>query len=357
MRPLAARFRLWTLIRAGALLSLVLVMSGCLVPPTPETKEAQDTFGLYLLVFVMGAIVFVGVEAWIVYSVIRYRRRDDRLPTQLHGNTFIELIWTAIPTVIVLVLFVVSTMTLGAIDQPSKDPAVTIEVTGFQWQWTFRYLDHDNNPNNDYTVTGTTAQPPVMGLPVGQPIHLILHSADVIHSFFVPHFLIKRDVIPFPAGQSPNTLNFTITNAGTYGGQCAEFCGDLHARMTFSVLAMAPDAFQQWLANAKAGRPPPPTGSAPPGATVVDLSAQNIAFSTSQIEVPAGKPFVIRFNNKDSVGHNVAIFDASGKVVYRGEIFSGPKTVDYQVPALQPGTYHFQCDVHSTVMVGTLVAT
>jgi cytochrome c oxidase subunit 2 len=356
MRPLAARFRPWTLLRAGALLALVLVTAGCLVPPTPETTQAKDTFGLYLLVFVMGAIVFVGVEAWIVYSVIRYRRRDDRLPTQLHGNVIVEMVWTAIPTVIVLVLFVVSTMTLGAIDTPAKNPAVTIEVTGFQWQWTFRYLDNDNDPNNDYTVTGTTSQPPVMGLPVGEPVHLILHSADVIHSFFVPHFLIKRDVIPFPAGQNPNTLDFTITTAGTYGGQCAEFCGDLHARMTFSVLAMAPDAFQQWLADAKAGRTPPPTGSPPPGATVVDLSAQNIAFSTAQIEVPAGQPFVIRFNNKDSVAHNIGIYDASGKELFKGEIFTGPRTVTYQVPALTAGTYNFQCDVHSTVMVGKLVA-
>jgi cytochrome c oxidase subunit 2 len=356
MRPLAARFRLRTLLRACALLAVVLLLAGCLLPPTPETKEAKDTFGLYLLVFIMGAIVFVGVEAWIVYSVIRYRRRDDRLPTQLHGNTIIELIWTAIPTVIVLVLFVVSTMTLGAIDQTSKNPTVTIEVTGFQWQWTFRYLDTDTNPNNDYTVTGTAAEPPVMGLPVGQPIHLILHSADVIHSFFVPHFLIKRDVIPFPAGEAPNTLNFTITSAGTYAGQCAEFCGDLHARMTFSVLAMAPDKYQQWLADAKAGRTPPPTGSAAPGTTVVDLSAQELAFSTDEIDVAAGRPFVIRFNNKEALAHNVAIYDGSGKELFKGEIVTGPKTVQYQVPALQPGTYTFLCDVHPTVMVGKLVA-
>jgi cytochrome c oxidase subunit 2 len=355
MRRLAARLRMRTLVRIAAPLLLVPLLGGCLFPPTPETTQAKDVFGLYVLVFVMGAIVFFGVEGAIVYSILRYRRRDDRLPDQLHGHTLLEIVWTAIPTVIVLFLFVLSTLTLGRI-QAKTDPAVTIEVTGFQWQWTFHYLDSDNDPNNDYRVTGTPANPPVMGLPAGEPVRLILKSSDVIHSFFVPNFLVKRDVIPFPNGINPNELEFTVSDPGTYGGQCAEFCGDLHSKMTFTVDAMTPADYQKWLADAKVGKTPPPRPSLGPGATVVDLTAQNTAFDKSKLDVPAGKPFVIHFDNKDSMPHNVGIYDKSGKELFTGEIITGPKMIDYQVPALPAGDYTFQCDVHPTVMNGALSA-
>ena len=354
MPRLAARPRLRTIVRTAASLLLIGLLGGCLFPPTPETTQSKEVFSLYTIVFVMGAVVFFGVEGAIVWSIIHYRRRDDRLPDQLHGNTLIEVLWTAIPTVIVLYLFVISTITLYHIDAVAPNPAVTIEVTGFQWQWTFRYLNPSNQSKVDYEVTGTQANQPVMGLPVGEPIHLILKSADVIHSFFVPHFLVKRDVIPFPATIEPNTLDFTITDAGIYGGQCAEFCGDLHSRMTFSVQAMSPADYETWLANAKAGKTPAPSSTPAPGATVVELSAQNTAFSTSSLTAQAGKAFVLRFDNKDPIAHNVGIYDASGKEVFTGDIFPGPKSVDYQVPALPAGTYKFQCDVHPTIMFGTL---
>jgi len=329
------------------------LLGGCLLPPTPETTQAKDVFTLYVVVFIMGAVVFFGVEGAIVYSIIRYRRRDDRLPDQLHGHTLVEILWTAIPTVIVLFLFVWSTLTLGTI-QANSDPAVTVEVTGFQWQWTFHYLDGDNDPKNDYSVTGTPANPPVMGLPVGEPIRLILKSSDVIHSFFVPHFLVKRDVIPFPNGINPNELEFTISDPGTYGGQCAEFCGDLHSKMTFTIQAMTAADYQKWLADAKAGTPPP-TATAPPGAQVINLTAQNVKFDQSSLQVPAGKAFVIHFDNKDAIAHNVGIYQGS-KEVFTGKIVTGPTTIDYQVPALPAGNYTFQCDVHPNVMNGTLTA-
>ena len=329
------------------------LLGGCLLPPTPETTQAKDVFTLYVVVFIMGAVVFFGVEGAIVYSIIRYRRRDDRLPAQLHGNTLVEIMWTAIPTVIVLFLFVWSTLTLGTI-QAKSNPAVTVEVTGFQWQWTFHYLDGDNDPKNDYSVTGTPANPPVMGLPVGEPIRVILKSSDVIHSFFVPHFLVKRDVVPFPNGINPNELEFTISDPGTYGGQCAEFCGDLHSKMTFTIQAMATADYQKWLADVKVGKPPP-TATAPPGAQVINVTAQNVLFDQKSLQVPAGKAFVIHFDNKDAIAHNVGIYQGS-KEVFAGTIVTGPKTIDYQVPALPAGTYTFQCDVHPNVMNGTLTA-
>ena len=173
------------------------------------------------------------------------------LPPQTHGNTLVEIIWTAIPTVIVLILFTLSIVTLARVEAAgSPDAGVDIEVDGFQWQWQFRYMDDD--PAEDYTVVGSPASPAVMVVPVGEPVRLTLVSNDVIHSFYVPQFLIKRDLIPFPESETPNTLEFTVTEVGTYHGQCAEFCGNLHAQMTFSVQAMSRADYDKWLADAKA---------------------------------------------------------------------------------------------------------
>jgi cytochrome c oxidase subunit 2 len=238
-----------------------------MIPPEPETTQAKEVFSLYVIVLAMGFVVFVGVEGFFLYSIVRYRRRDDRLPTQVHGNNTIEVVWTVIPTVIVLVLFVLSMLTLSSIDARAVHPGVTIEVDAFQWQWTFHYLDGDANPNNDVSITGTPDSPPVMALPVGEPVRLILRSSDVIHAFYVPHFLVKRDVIPVGEGRTPNELEFTVTTAGTYAGQCAEFCGDLHSQMTFSVQAMSRADFDTWYAAAKASMPPAPSPS--PSGTVL----------------------------------------------------------------------------------------
>jgi cytochrome c oxidase subunit II len=356
MRRRAAPPWLSTPARAGGLVVMLAILGGCMLPPEPRTTAARDVFNLYAIVLVMGAIVFVGVEGFILYAILRYRRRDDHLPEQLHGNTLIEMVWTAIPTVIVLILFVVSTLTLATVNATSQRPGVRIEVDGFQWQWTFHYLDDDGNPDNDVTVTGTPGQPPSMVVPVNEPVHLVLHSQDVIHAFFVPHFLIKRDVIPVPEGQE-NQLEFTVTDVGVYSGQCAEFCGLLHAKMTFSVDARQRSDFDAWLADAKAGGTPTPQPSVEPGGTVLKLSANNIAFDTLELEAPAGKPFTIEFTNQEEVEHNVAVLPAGGGTpIFSGERITGPdETIKYQIPALEPGEYQFICEVHPVPsMTGTL---
>lgn len=351
MRPHAARPWLRTLIRAGAPLLLIVLLTSCMMPPEPRTTAAKDVWNLYAIVFLMGAAVFVGVEGFIVYAIFRYRRRDDRLPDQTHGNNLIEVVWTAIPTVIVLILFVLSVITLGTVNATAR-PNLTIEVDGFQWQWTFNYLDESGQ--TDYSVTGTPGNPPVMAVPINEPVKLILHSQDVIHSFYVPHFLIKRDLIPMEDPAQDNTLEFTVTDEGTYAGQCAEFCGTLHAEMTFSVQGMTRAAFDDWLAAGKRGETPKPSIAA--GSTVLDLTASQIAFDTKSLTAPANENFTIRFDNADTVIHNVAIFSGNDRV-FTGDPVTGPDaTIDYVVPALAPGTYTFICDYHANVpdMSGTL---
>ena len=169
MPTTAARSRLRTALRVVTPLLVLAIAVGCgMIPPEPKTDAAQSVFTLYNITLAMGTVVFLGVEGFIVYSILRYRRRDDRLPPQTHGNTLVEIIWTAIPTVIVLILFTLSVVTLARVEAAgAADAGVDIEVDGFQWQWQFRYLDDDTNPDNDYSVVGSPASPPVMVVPVG----------------------------------------------------------------------------------------------------------------------------------------------------------------------------------------------
>jgi cytochrome c oxidase subunit 2 len=356
MPPVAAGSPKRWLLRAGIPLALIGILAGCgMIPPEPKTEAAKSVFTLYNIVFAMGVAVFIGVEGFILYSVVRYRRRDDRLPPQTHGNTLVEIIWTAIPTVIVFILFVLSVTTLVTVEAKS-DPSkggVNIEVDGFQWQWRFRYLDNDNDPKNDVTVTGDAINPAVMVVPVGEPIRLTLVSQDVIHSFYVPQFLIKRDLIPVPQGQDVNHLEFTITDAGTYAGQCAEFCGNFHAKMTFSVQAMNRADFESWLADAKAGRTPRP--SVQEGAQTLELTANNIAFDKTELEATADQAFTLKFTNMEGVPHNVVIVDKDNKQLFKTDDLTGPNASgEYNVPALPAGEYTFYCSFHPAQMVGKL---
>lgn len=351
MQPTAARSRLRTILRVGApLLVLALAASGCLLPPDPVTEDGQDVFNLYLIVLALAAIVFVGVEGFILYAIFRYRRQpgDDVLPEQHHGNNTVEVIWTIIPTVIVLILFTFSVITLGEMEGGSDDPGVTIEVDGFQWQWTFNYPEGGN-------VTGVIGNPPTLVVPVNEPVRLVLNSLDVNHALYVPQFLIKRDLIPVGENGEPNELEFTITEEGTYAGQCAEFCGTAHADMTFVVDAVSREAYDEYAAALASGSPPPDTGGGDCEVTV-EIKADNIQFDIDAFEVPADTAFCIAFENLEDVPHNVAIYEG-GEALFQGEILNEAGSITYQVPALPAGDYRFICDVHPQAMVGDVTVT
>lgn len=350
MRSLAAPIRLRTFVRVGAPLLLIALLSGCLLPPEPRSEAGRDVFNLYVAILFLAAIVFVGVEGFIIYAIVRYRRRagDDALPPQHHGNNLIELLWTAIPTVIVLILFTLSVITLGTVNARADEPGVVIDVEGFQWQWRFHYED-------GVTVgPGTVDQPPELWVPVGEPVRLTLNSLDVIHSFYVPQFLIKRDVIPVGAQGTANELEFTVTDPGVYSGQCAEFCGAQHADMTFVVNAVPRPEYDEWLAATAAGETPEPAEGE--CTTTVEVSAANIAFDTDLIEAPADEGFCILFTNDDTAIHDIAIYDGDTEL-FNGDDIPGGESVTYVVEAIPPGEYEFICTIHPQQMRGELVAT
>jgi cytochrome c oxidase subunit 2 len=356
MQPMAsrprARSRLRNLPRVGApLLVIGLLLAGCLLPPQPRTDAGRDVFNLYVVVFALAVLVFVGVEGFILYAIFRYRRKpgDDALPVQHHGNTLVEIIWTAIPTVIVLILFVASVITLGTVEARSERPGVTINVEGFQWQWRFHY------PDAEVSVTGSAQEPPIMGMPVGEPVRLNMSSPDVVHAFFAPDFLIKRDIIPVPEGVEGNTLEFTVTEPGTYAGQCAEFCGDAHAEMVFTIEAMPRAEFDQWLAAKAAGETPPPQAGEECD-TTVSIKANNTQFDIDEFRVPPDTPFCIEFENQENIPHNVSIYEG-GEALFTGDFLNEAGIITYEVPGLPEGEYRFICDAHAQAMVGDVIVT
>ncbi len=347
----APRSRMRTVLRLGAPLLLIFLLAGCLLPPEPKTVAGESVFNLYLITLVLAAIVFVGVEGFIIYAVFRYRRRpgDDVLPEQHHGNNLIEIIWTAIPTVIVLTLFTFSMLSLAEVEaRVEGDEGVNIQVEGFQWSWRFIYEDPE------VSITGTAAEPPVLVVPVGEPVVLTLTTVDVNHSFYVPDFLIKRDLIDFGPQRPDNELRFTVQEAGTYAGQCAEFCGTSHADMTFVVDAMERADYDAHLAERAAGEEPeaPTAGECE---VTVDIAAENVEFDISEFEVPADTAFCINFENREDVPHNVAIYDGE-EALFTGDILDAAGSITYQVPALPAGEFRFICDVHPDMAGDVIVA-
>jgi cytochrome c oxidase subunit II len=230
-----------------AVTATALVAAGC--TPHSVTEQGQAIYDLYNLFMYIAAVVFVVVSGLVIWSVVRYRRRDDELPTQTHGNNRLELAWTLIPTVIVLVLFVFTIRAQDKVLDDSGQADVNMTITAFQWSWRFTY------EGTGAEVLGGPGTIPEMVVPVGQRIRVKLVSADVVHSFYVPQTLFKRQAIP----GTDNRFDLTFDKVGLYHGQCTQFCGLQHTDMTFRVRVVTQGEYQSWLAAASrrgsAGQP------------------------------------------------------------------------------------------------------
>ncbi len=355
------------IIALGALLVVVvlLIQNGPQVarsffPPTPVTRQGREINDLYTIVFWIAAAIFFLVEGLIIWSVVRYRRRptDTELPPQIHGHNLAEIVWTVIPTIIVIFLFFVSWQTLNSVDASTPQPDLRVRAVAGQFQWRFDYLAADAPADAAplFSQTAPTGAEGGLFLPAGKTTHMYLSSPDVIHAFYVPQFLFKRDVVPGIVNQFDLTLN--ASDAGqTFRGQCAELCGVGHRIMLFEVHALDPAAFQAWydakLAAAKASPTPVPSGGA--SGPVIDITAEGVKFDKTELSAPAAGPFTIHFDNKDAgTNHDVDILDSSGTKVFDGQDFPGVAVRDYGVPQLPAGTYKFECSIHPALMSGTL---
>jgi cytochrome c oxidase subunit 2 len=342
----------------GTVLVAVLVLAGCgsLTPVTDVGEEVRD---LYNVLFAVAAVIFVLVEAAIVFAVVRYRRRSDMLPPQFHGNNLLEVAWTVVPLLIVATLFVLTWGVLNRVEAKADDPRVTVNVLGFQWQWQFTYQGErvplpEGQPPEDLTIKGTIAKPPVVYLPVGEPIRFNTEAQDVIHSFYVREFLFKRDAFP----DHTNTFDLTITKPGDYGGQCTEYCGLAHQAMRFTIRAVDRAEYERWLVQAKKEA----ASGCPADRNPRSIAAKDVAFNKDCLAGPVNREFEITFENQEAVPHNVAFYETEAATPNEAilppeetPVFPGPETVTYQLPALKAGEYFFRCDAHPQAMTGQLV--
>jgi cytochrome c oxidase subunit 2 len=246
---------------AGAVPSLCLLalaLAGCSREQYPQTAllplsdfaRIGDSIQDQTFYWALG--VFVLVEGALIYAIFRFRGRpDDPEPSQIHGNTTIEVIWTLIPA---LILAAIAVPTVKGIFETNTTPAgaTKIEVIGHQWWWEFRYPDAGITTANE------------MYIPAGKTVEMVINSADVIHSFWPPRFAGKRDVFP---GRETR-LWWKADSTGLYPGQCAEYCGIQHARMAFHIRSVTPQEFDAWIGHmkSKGPKPPPAQGAAAPPA-------------------------------------------------------------------------------------------
>jgi cytochrome c oxidase subunit 2 len=224
--------------------------------PTGVTKQAERMERLWEWSTVAALVVGVMVWGLIFWCCIRYRKTDDQMPKQTKMNHRLEIVYTIIPVIIVLVLFYFTATTQNYVTKLTKNPDTTVEVVAFQWNWQFNYCDQpytgdtttsDQDKCIDGTyvhTTGSAEQIPILVIPRGETVRVIEHSTDVIHSFWVPDFLFKRDVIPQPID---NQFEFTATTNGSYVGRCAELCGTYHSQMNFEVRVVDPDVYKNYL--------------------------------------------------------------------------------------------------------------
>jgi cytochrome c oxidase subunit 2 len=202
----------------------------------PKGDFARMVDELFMTTFWWALGVFILVEGVLIYAIWKFRARPgDAEPEQVHGNTTLEIVWTIIPAAI---LAFIAVPTVRAIwktsEQPGRD-AMVVEVIGHQWWFEFRYPEYGIVTANELRV------------PVGRKVDLRLTTKDVIHSFWIPQLAGKRDMI----ARHTNHFWFTAEEAGSYPGQCAEFCGLQHGRMAFHVVAEDSTAFAAWVAGQK----------------------------------------------------------------------------------------------------------
>lgn len=218
----------------------------------PEGASDRSDAIITLWQWTWVAALATGILVWglMAYAVIKFRRRsDDEIPVQTRYNLPMEILYTVAPVVMVLVFFNFIIDTQDEVQAAPADPDHTVKVVGQQWSWTFNYIE-DDALDGQTTVyeAGTPADPPTLYLPVNESVTFELSSPDVIHSFWVPAFTYKMDVIP---GRD-NQFSMTPTREGTYAGKCAELCGTYHSRMLFDVKVVSAEEYAEKLAALEA---------------------------------------------------------------------------------------------------------
>ncbi len=271
--------RRWTrVIRLSALVgSAALTLSACSSGdiekklrfgwPTGVTKQAEKMRVLWTWSSVTALIIGVIVWFLIFWACGRYRKKSDEIPKQTRYNLPLEWAYTITPFLIISGLFYYTVVTEDYVNKTTKNPDVVIQVDAFKWNWQFEYQNHLDPANGQRVVdsypgqTGADGKPlplstvgssteiAILVIPRDKKVRFIEHSEDVIHSFWVPEFLFKRDVIPYGTTQTDrdNQFEITATSNGSFVGRCAELCGTYHSQMNFEVRVVDQNTFLDYL--------------------------------------------------------------------------------------------------------------
>jgi cytochrome c oxidase subunit 2 len=183
-----------------------------------------------------------------------HRKRGDELPKQTAYNLPLEIVYTIIPFLIIAGLFFFTVVVQNRVQERSTDPDVTVAVNAFKWNWQFVYPETTGADGEPVNTVGNSEEIPILVLPTDQTIRFELASADVIHSFWVPEFLFKLDIIPGNENGRDNVFEVTIREEGAFVGRCAELCGTYHAYMNFEVRAVPPADYDAYLAARESGQ-------------------------------------------------------------------------------------------------------
>jgi cytochrome c oxidase subunit 2 len=291
-----------------------------LVPHSDLGREIDFLWNRLLL---LGTIVFILVEGVLIYVVFRYRRRENQgTPPQTHGSTKLEIAWTLIPAVILVFIAVPTVRTIFITQAQAAPGSLSIEVTGHQWWWEFKYPEFGVTTANE------------IYLPVGRTVNFRLRSADVIHSFWTPQLGGKRDVVTNRTNYIWYTPDTSISG-NVWNGFCAEYCGASHANMRFRVFTVSQQQFDSWVAGQKlpakfgavasapSGGPNPPSPAAPGLTTPPGTPA---ATTTSRAPTATTAPGT----GVGAAQSSVAV--ASTGALQAGYIFPREKIPDYAVP-------------------------
>lgn len=283
-----SRRRFWTPASIALVTAILGLTAGCGRVPSVFRSEAQGADEIRTLAIIVLAIcgaVFLFVEILLFLSVLRFRNRREEEAAQTYGNARLEIVWTAVPALILAVMFFLTVRTMSSVVAlPGGD--LTVRVVAHQWWWEFQYPQLKIVTANELHV------------PTGKGIKVELQSADVIHSFWVPQLAGKTDLIP---GRINETAFFDI-KPGTYLGACAEFCGVQHAHMRFKVIAEPMDRFLAWAKDQQAPASEPTSELARAGKQAF-LTSPCIACHTVRGTYAAGKagPDLTHFAGRSTI--------------------------------------------------------
>jgi len=223
------------------------------------TEISNKVYDLHMLIFWICVVVCAGVFAVLIYSIFTHRKSKGAVPATFHESTTVEIIWTTIPFLVLVGMAVPATTTLLAIED-TRDPDMSIQVTGYQWKWKYDYLDEDISFFSSLTtpreqIEGTAEKSenyllevdnPIV-VPINKKIRFLVTSNDVIHSWWVPALGWKQDAVPGFINDAWTQLD----EPGTYRGKCAELCGKDHGFMPIVLVAKTEEDYQAWVAEQK----------------------------------------------------------------------------------------------------------